>query len=294
MKVFDPSCLAKLFPFSRTLAVCIFSACVMAAGNLAAQPPPLHYEELSPSKLAEMRMEAEKGDAWAQDKYANACAGRLDLTNALVWYRRAAERGVADSQTSLARLLMTRAVDPAGKVISRQTADEAIGWYTKAAGYGNRRAQFELARYYESGAVVARDLPEAFKLYSLAKAAPGRDIGARVSVERVTREMSPEQIAEGKARLKKFFARLEPALENAVKLIGISGDESHRKADINGQEFKPGDEHKITIHDRAIKVRCLEIRPASVLVTIEGVEKARVLDVRTVQGTPEKAVDSKP
>jgi hypothetical protein len=245
--------------------------------GLWAQP---HYEEVSPAKMAELRAAAEKGDAFAEDKYANACEGRLDVTNALIWYRRAAEHGVANAQANLARMLMTRASDASGKVVSPALADEAIGWYAKAAGYGNRRAQFELGRYYETGTVVARDLAEAFKWYSLAKAGSPREISVRPSLQRVNNEMTPEQLADGKKRLEKFYVRLEPALVNEIKLASISGEAPHRRANINGREFKSSDEQKITIEGRAIKVRCLEVRAASALVTIEGVEKAKELTVR--------------
>src|SRR5579871_270126 len=186
------------------------TACVYVAGSLLlaaesyAQRPPLHYEDVTPEQLATMRKAAETGDAWAEDKYADICEARFDLTNALVWYRRAAEQGVANSQANLARMLLTRALDASGKIASRKEADEGLAWYKQAAGYGNRRAQFELGRYYESGTIVSRNVVEAFKWYSLATVGGGHEINARVSLQRVKRDMSPEDLAEGKRQLEKF------------------------------------------------------------------------------------------
>ena len=258
--------------------IACFSLLVLA-GAAIAQPPQLHYDELSSAKMAELRAAAEKGGAFAADRYANACEGRLDLTNALIWYRSAAEQGVANSQANLARMLLARAQDASGKVVSPEQADEAIGWYVKAAGFGNRRAQFELGRYYESGAVVAQDLPEAYKLYSLAKTGGGRDIGARTSVQRVINSMTPEQLAEGKRRFEKFHVQLEPALVNEIKLEKLGGEGKRQRATINGREFKAGDEQELGLQDRKVKVRCIEIREASVLVSIAGVDKVRELKV---------------
>ncbi len=264
----------------RMLALTCGAGFILLAAQPFAQRPALHYEELTPAQLAEMRAAAEKGDAWAQDKYANTCEGRLDSTNAFVWYQRAAKQGVANSQANLARILITRALDGSGKIVSRKDADDALAWYEKAASYGNRRAQFELGRYYESGTVVLRDVVEAFKWYSLATVGGGHEIAARVSVQRVMRDMSLAELAEGKKRLEKFHLRLEPALENLIKLSSVSGPAADRKAVINGVELRKGDERDIQFEERAVKVRCLEVREKSARVAIEGVDRVKELQVR--------------
>src|SRR6476619_1502614 len=55
------------------------------------------------SALLPLQAAAEKGDAQAQRRLADAYAGQLDSTNAVVWYRKAANQGDAQAQWQLGR-----------------------------------------------------------------------------------------------------------------------------------------------------------------------------------------------
>lgn len=132
---------------------------------------------------------------------ASAGAAEVPATypEAMRWYERAAQDGVADAQFLLGRMLETgrlRARDPAaaarwyGKAAAQghllaqfrlgtmyetgfgvaRDPTAAAGWYAKAAAQGLADAQYNLARLYETGVGVAADKARALALYRQAAA----------------------------------------------------------------------------------------------------------------------------
>ena len=101
------------------------------------------------------RKAAEQGCADAQFALAECCENgwgiEEDPDEAVQWYRQAAEQGHAESQCSLASTLE----DP----------DEAAKWYRKAAEQGNRAAQWHLGLCYKHGEGVAIEATEAVKWF---------------------------------------------------------------------------------------------------------------------------------
>jgi hypothetical protein len=67
-----------------------------------------------------------------------------------------------------------------------------------------------------------------------------------------------------------------PAVE--LRLNGISGTADHRLAIINNQTFEASEEGEVPTHQGRTRIRCLEIKPDSVLVQF-GAEQ-RVLHLR--------------
>lgn len=243
-------------------------------------------QQSSPPALAEVKAAAEHGDAKAQDKLGDAYSGWTDNTNALVWYRKAAEQGVANSQYNLGRILMGKGIT-LGKVSSADLTDEAIRWYLKAASQDNKPAQMALAQLYEDGPVLRQDYAEAYKWYTLAHRRIGLEVVAKVYLDRLVLKMSQEQITDGQQRVEKYLTAPGAAVEmpelsfvGKLKLSGISGPVNHRLAMINNHTFEAGEEGQIKIEGRVVKIRCLEIRPDSVLIKAESVEKVKELRIR--------------
>ena len=128
--------------------------------------------------LALHRRLAEDGDIQARYfmgvRYYYGIGVKVNMREALSWFRLAAEQGDSDAQYHVA---MGR--DFVGDENYLST-EEAIGWLRKAAEQGNIRAQIELANQYASGIDVARDLEEAFRWYL--KAAEQGDAGAQYKI----------------------------------------------------------------------------------------------------------------
>jgi TPR repeat protein len=117
---------------------------------------------------------------------------------ALKWFRKAAEQGVADAQNDLG------ACYAKGEVVS-QDYEEAAKWFRKAAEQGHPRAQYSLGLVYARGLGVPQNYLSAYKWYSLAAAQRYKDSVAMLA--EVKAFMSPEEITEGKRLVREFVPR---------------------------------------------------------------------------------------
>jgi len=59
----------------------------------------------------------------------------------------------------------------------------------------------------------------------------------------------------------------------SLELKGLSGPEHRRLAIINNYTFGVGEEYDIRLDDKSVKVRCLQIRDDSVVVTVGGITR---------------------
>jgi TPR repeat protein len=108
-------------------------------------------------------------------------------TEAVKWYRKAADQGHARAQGYLGFMY------DQGKGVP-QSGRKALKWYTKAAKQGNANAQFNLGVMYAKGEGVPENYAEAYRWMSLAAASGDQD--ARKTLKIVKGWMTPGQIAE--------------------------------------------------------------------------------------------------
>lgn len=150
--------------------------------------------------LEELISFAQKGEPEAQyDLGLNYALGKRGLpqnyAEALKWYRKAADQGLAEAYNNLGRLYEK------GRGVPQNYA-EALKWYRKAADQGLAVAQFNLGTMYHGGKGVPEDYIQAHMWYNLAaaqsyvKAADARDMIAQM--------MTTAQIAEAQELSKKW------------------------------------------------------------------------------------------
>jgi TPR repeat protein len=124
------------------------------------------------------RKAAEQGHADAQYNlgvmYYKGQGVPQDYTEALKWYRKAAEQGHADAQYILGIRYSNGQGVP-------QDDTEAVKWYRKAAEGGNAHAQFRLGLFYYRGVLgVSQDYAKAVKWYR--KAAEQGNLDAQLEL----------------------------------------------------------------------------------------------------------------
>lgn len=123
-RVSDRAVMARQFfhPRRRFVAwlAAMFVASLAVTGAVAQDD-----DELQPD-LTALRAKAESGSVKAQTQLADFFIGSDDFTNAVVWYRKAAEQGDVTAQLSLASLLM------AGRGAAKNP-QEAAKWLRAAA-----------------------------------------------------------------------------------------------------------------------------------------------------------------
>lgn len=121
------------------------------------------------------RKAAEQGHAGAQNflgvKYATGSGVRKDLRQAVHWYRKAAEGGHAIGQANLGYMYLY------GQGVSRDY-QKALHWYRKAAEQGDARGQLYLGVSYWHGRGVLKDKNEARKWLLRAQKSPDRKIAS--------------------------------------------------------------------------------------------------------------------
>jgi len=104
---------------------------------------------------------AETGETDAQFRVGTAYdfgkGAPRDSSEAMKWYRMAAERGHVEAQNSLGSILQA----------DKRYAD-ALPWYEKAAAQGHALATNSLAYLYDLGLGVPQDRKKGFELYSKA------------------------------------------------------------------------------------------------------------------------------
>jgi TPR repeat protein len=114
-----------------------------------------------------------------------------DPAEAVAWFRKAADLGHVGAMNALGAMYANGRGVPQDDV-------QAAAWYRRAANAGAAPAMFNLGLMYEEGQGVPQDYVEASKWLSLAAVRATGENQKRVAVarDRVTRLMSPAQIAE--------------------------------------------------------------------------------------------------
>jgi len=247
----------------------------------------------SASSMAEIKIAAEAGDAAAQDKLAEAYAMRLDSAQAEAWYRKAAGQSYLHAQAKLGSMLLMRSRMSSGYSTGDRAAAgaEGVRWLLLAANQGDHAAQADLASVYLDGKLMKLDLAESYKWGDLAaQGSPFQTatILGRSCRDAATLKMNADQIEEARKRVARFVPRQlkisdlpaapAPVWLSQIKLMGLSGRPGHRFAIINNQTFQKSDVSPIKVGTNTVTVRCLEIRDASVIVSIDGLNGTRELN----------------
>jgi len=256
-----------------------FLAVVLAVTPASAQSPS--------ASLAETKVAAEAGDPAAQDKLAEAFIMRGDSDQAITWYRKAAEQGFAHAQGKLGHMLLMRSRTSVSSTSAARAAmsDEAVHWITLAANQGDTHGQADLADICLQGKLVKKDLVEAYKWGELASKGSMIDVATtagRSARNAATLQMDADQIAEAQRRAAAFVPHQpkaselpEPSWVRQIKLNGISGTPERRLAMINSKTLQEGDQTSLKLGEKTVKVRCIEIRQTSVVISIDGLAGTR-------------------
>ena len=133
--------------------------------------------------------------------------GRED-TQALTWFLKAADQGMADAQFRVGLFLQKGWGKPKDPV-------QAVSWYLKAANQGQKDAQLYLAACLENGEGVARDEIEAYAYYNLAGITNEQ---ARALLSNLEKRMTPEARLLGQDRTKQLQREIEGKLDTIEDL----------------------------------------------------------------------------
>jgi TPR repeat protein len=156
-----------------------------------------------PQAMILYRRAADKGFAPAQCNlgvmYETEAGSDRSYKDAAFWYRKAAEQGDASAEFNLGLMYFIGRGSDVPR--NRQAAAE---WYRRAAEQGHAVAQDNLGKSYEYGVGVLADLPQAYMWYSLAARAGNEKAAADLKAIEV--KLSPDMIEEAKAMVEEWLA----------------------------------------------------------------------------------------
>ena len=139
---------------------------------------------------------------------------KSDLDKAFNFFSKAAELGHLKAQVQVGICYAS------GYSVKADKA-EAIKWYEKAAKQGEFQALYMLGESYKEGNGVPQNFVEAYKWYSLATSVGNVSANSPLTSEtllplnalrirnELTKQMTPEQLAEGQKRTEKFWADMK-------------------------------------------------------------------------------------
>ena len=122
-----------------------------------------------------------------------------DDREAIAWYRRAAEQGLAPAQYNLGVKYHN------GDGVPQDFA-EAVAWYRRAAEQGHASAQRNLGLMYPNGEGVPEDYVQGYAWANLA-AAQGAE-GAKILRDNLRSRMTREQVEEAQELSREIDARI--------------------------------------------------------------------------------------
>ncbi len=141
----------------RTVAVLLFALAASGAIALAQKtaPPVIPVPD---SEVPGLRIKGAAGDVAAQAALGFFYESRQDFSEAVTWFRKAADQGhlKAQNQLGLAYAL---------GVGVEQDYEQAVFWYRKSAEQGDVKAQNNLGVMYDTGLGVEKDYVQAASWY---------------------------------------------------------------------------------------------------------------------------------
>ena len=169
-------------------------------GNILGDGVPQDYVEA----VKWYRKAADQGDANAQTSlgyaYHEGKGVPKDYFESVKWYRKAADQGDAIAQTFLGYAYHQ------GEGVPKDYFD-AVKWYRKAADQGDAYAQRELGNAYHQGEGVPKDKVQAYMYFNLASATDSVAAEAR---ETLAKQMTGDQIAKAQRLTREWKPTVQP------------------------------------------------------------------------------------
>jgi S1-C subfamily serine protease len=194
--------------------------------------------------------------------YSNGEGVAKDAVEAVTWYRKAAEQGIALAQYYLG--IAYGAGNGAGKDFT-----ESAKWCLKAAEQGHAEAQYHLGLAYAAGVGVGKDYVQAYKWFNLS-AGQGNEAASKARDNLENSFATREQIAEGQRLARGFKPRQTPG--SGVDVAGP--DVAALRPEVSGTGFFISEDGYLVTNEHVVK-DAGQVR----LVTQHGLIAARVVKV---------------
>ncbi len=173
----------------------------------------ISFQELE-RRVEELNQKANDGEQLAQYCLGSLYDKKKNYAEALKWYRKAADQGNSDAQTSLG-LLYSKGL------VGLPDDPSAAYWYRRAAKKGNAVAQWNLGFLYFVGSGVPKDRITGYVLLSLAIHNGFNSLRARIGrfnlgflLSKAEREQARNEVERQKSKKKGGSSAAQPPSSN--------------------------------------------------------------------------------
>ena len=234
------------------------------------------------SDVAATKQKAEAGDPQAQLSLANTLSSNFKSADALGWYRKAAQQGSVAAKSRIGEMLMFGATGIPSSQSVKAIPTEGIRWTFEAATNHDAKAFLNMSKALENGIGTSTNLVDAYawlQLYSETDSTVGR-----VWLNQLALKLDVQSLQKAQLMAEQFKAGHWPALsprrlaegDSRLKLGGVI-EGKPALAIINGKSLAEGESITIELKDGPIKVKCVQIKKDTVLISIEGENEPRWL-----------------
>ena len=164
--------------------------------NISADTPPMSAHQLAETRLMAEWVGAADKQHILGDVYYKGEGVPQDYSEALKWYRLAADQGLPESRYMLGIMCDRGDGTP-------QDYSKAVAWYRQAAEQGYAPAQFELGNNYANGEGVPQNFAEAYLWFNLAATSGYQQ--AREQRDTYASKLSQEDINAAQKRSTELF-----------------------------------------------------------------------------------------
>jgi hypothetical protein len=266
-----------------TLAV----ALLIEASTLA-QNPLGNIGTMGFGDVAVIKQRAVAGDAQAQVQLGNSLASSFHATEALDWYRKAANQGSVEARYEVGKILLFGAPGiPNGLTVHPQPI-EGARWTFAAATNLYPDALWNMSKAYRQGLGVETNLVAAYVWLKLFSETTRGSIVGRVEMNDLALKLDTGALTEAENLVVQFRSgrwptpafRVFPEGDSRLKLNGISFGTKTPLAVLNGRTLAQGESATIHFKAKTVTIKCVAIDKDFVSVLVEGEDEPRTLRLK--------------
>jgi Sel1 repeat len=271
-----------LCKLSMSLASLLISTGVFAQSTLPGMVT------MGSGDVAAIKQKAEAGDVTAQVELGDALASRLQATEALTWYRKAANQKNIEGEYHVGQMLLFGAPGDPSKLSVQPDRIEGLRWTFMAATNFHAYACWNMAKALRQGLGTGTNLVEAYAWLKLFSETSAGSIVGRVEMNELALKMDTSALQRAQDLAAQFKAGkwqvpitlVIPEGDTRLKLNGITFAASNALAIINGKTLSEGESAVITLKTGKAKIKCLKIEKDSVMIAVEGESEPRRLQLK--------------
>ena len=297
------------------LLIAVFVAADIPCGRQCATAQNILSHALNSAfrDMAQVRLDAEAGDASAQCTLANSLGSSMKSAEALQWYSKAAAQGRLDAFYQVGRMLLFGAPGVPSEQGVAPKPEQGVQMVFRAATNRLVAAYYDLYRAYRDGLGVEKDMVRAYAWLQLdVESSTGFISGRRAELNNLAMAVDIPTITAGRQEAARYKAGkwpvlvtkapaapkqatppakdaappakvpppvAKPLVQVELKLNGIALGKNPL-ATINGKTVAIGETARVPAKPNPVAVKCLSIEDRCVSVMVEGEDGPRVLRMR--------------